>query len=77
MVNLIGSFVAGLLVTRNGPFVTALATGGIGALTTISGLAAQVVVLARSNRWLASGYLVALTFGGIGAAWFGLVLGKT
>ncbi len=78
VVNLTGAFFAGLLYNIdwdiNDVFVTALVAGGIGALTTVSGLARQVARMAQANRWLSAGYLAALIAGGIVVAWLGMQL---
>ncbi len=81
-VNLVGAFLTGLFYEAVGEFagdlssafITVLVVGGIGTLTTVSGLATQVVRMAQANRWLATGYLAALIVGGIAAAWLGIQL---
>ena len=73
-VNLAGAFAAGLLYNYSGPFVTAVLVGAVGALTTVSGLAAQVARLAQTSRNGAVLYLAALVPSGTLAAWLGLRL---
>ncbi len=78
LINIIGAFIAGLLAAYSGPFVTAVVAGGLGALTTVSGLATQVAMIWQAkpptSRWLAAGYLAGMVIVGIFAAWLGLQL---
>ncbi len=54
---------------------TILGTAGLGALTTVSGLASVTAILFRRGRAVGVGYLM-LTVGlGTAAAWWGLNLG--
>lgn len=55
--NAAGSFALGLLAASTGPFITALGVGGLGSLTTVSGLAQPTVRLWQHRRTVAVGYL--------------------
>jgi fluoride exporter len=58
-VNVLGSFLLGLLSNATGPTITVLGVGGLGALTTFSSFARDVVALAEARRLaLSAGYLI-------------------
>ncbi len=70
--NVVASFALGVLDGRGG---VAVSIGLLGALSTWSTVAGEVVVMAHSDRRrLALGYLGLSLVGGIGAAWLGLRL---
>ncbi len=73
-VNVMGAFALGLL-SASGSVPTAVGAGGLGALTTVSGLANHVSQLARSKNSAAAGYVVLTVVLGVGAAWGGLQIG--
>lgn len=75
LVNVSGAFALGLLDGWTGPGLTVVGVGGLGAFTTFSTLADDIVELWTSDRRLAAAY-VALTIGaGVGAAAAGLAIG--
>jgi CrcB protein len=68
-VNVVGSFLLGLLHGVAPPAATVLGVGGLGAFTTFSTFARDTVALAERRRWAASVvYVVASCAAGIGAA---------
>jgi CrcB protein len=74
-VNVSGSFLLGLLATTTPPVVTVLGVGGLGAYTTFSSFARDVVALVEEGRFAAAVAYVGLTFGlGLGAAAVGVAL---
>jgi CrcB protein len=78
VINVVGSFVLGFLVTRLWPRVepwvrAGLGPGLMGSFTTFSAVAVSLVALGPTP--LALGYLVATIGLGMLAAWAGLVLG--
>jgi CrcB protein len=74
-VNLVGSFVLGLLVGQSDATTTVVGVAGLGTLTTWSTFIAEVVTEAAVDRRRAAGYFTASLVGGVGAAWLGLQLG--
>ena len=69
--NMVGAFGLGLLSGIGGPMFTIAGTAGIGAMTTVSGVAREVFVLASVSRRRAGAYLFATLVVGTGAAWLG------
>ena len=75
LVNVTGSFLLGLLWDTAPPTATVLGVAGLGAFTTFSSFARDVVALAELRQLaLAGGYLVASCAGGIAAAALGIAL---
>jgi fluoride exporter len=75
VVNVTGSFLAGLLATTAPPVVTVLAVGGLGTFTTFSSFAGEVVAAAeRRQLALALAYLTASCGLGVAGAALGLAL---
>ena len=73
-VNLAGSFVLGAVAAWAPPTVTVAGTAGLGALTTFSTFADEVVALWDRDRLAAWTYLSLSLFGGVTLAWTGLRL---
>ena len=73
-VNLAGSFALGAVSGLAPPLSTVIATAGIGALTTFSTLADEVVAGWREDRTATATYLAISVVGGVAAAWTGLQL---
>ena len=74
-VNVVGAWTLGLIDASGWGNPTILGTAGLGALTTVSGLASVTAILFRRGRAVGVGYLM-LTVGlGTAAAWWGLNLG--
>lgn len=71
-VNLTGSFVLGTVAAWAPPTVTVIGTAGLGALTTFSTFADEVVALWDRDRAAAWAYLSLSLFGGVALAWTGL-----
>lgn len=82
LINVVGSFVLALLVTRVWPVVPAwlrsgLGPGLLGGFTTFSAVMVSMVTLAASNQiMLALGYLAITLVLGFGAAALGFLLGR-
>ena len=74
VVNLAGSFALGLIAGWNPPVATVVGTAGLGALTTFSSFADEVVAMWTADRRHAIGYVTASVVGGVGLAWLGLRL---
>lgn len=75
VVNLVAAFAVGMLFGRMGEFATITRVGALGALSTWSTLALEIVDLFRHRQWLtAGGYLLVSVVGGIALAWLGLTL---
>lgn len=74
-VNVSGSFLLGLLWDVAPPVVTVLGVAGLGALTTFSSFARDVVALAEQRHvMLAAIYVVVSCAAGVGAAGLGIAL---
>lgn len=77
-VNLISSFVLGLIAAAADPLPVVVGAGALGALSTWSTAANEAAIMARDGYGsLALGYLALTTSSGVLLAWFGLVLGPT
>ena len=82
LVNVIGSFVLALLVTRLWPIVpqwlrSGLGPGLVGGFTTFSAVMVSMVTLAADNEIVqALGYLAITLVAGFGAAALGFLLGR-
>jgi CrcB protein len=82
IINLLGSFALGFLISRVWPTASgvtkaALGPGLLGSFTTFSALAVAIVTLVDSDTVLvAVVYLVVTVLGGYGAAFAGLMLGR-
>ena len=76
LVNVIGSFIAGIAVaTLSGAPLVFVTVGLCGALTTFSTFANEVTTYARgSDLYLAVGYAIGTALACLLAAWFGLWL---
>lgn len=72
VVNVVGSTVLGFLAGAATPVMTAVGTGGLGALTTASGVAAQVADLRRRRPAAAVAYLAATVVLSVAGAALGL-----
>ncbi len=79
-INIVGSFLLGLLAAENWfsrDLREALGVGFLGGFTTFSTFSVQVVLdVDAGEPWRAFGYLVASVVGGIAAATCGFVLGR-
>lgn len=74
-VNVVGSFLLGLLWNAAPPVLTVLGVAGLGTFTTFSSFASDVVALLELRKLLlAVGYLVASCGLGVGAAALGIAL---
>ncbi len=71
-VNLVGAFALGLLVGLDEPVVTVFGVGGLGALTTFSTFADDVVLLAKRSYVRAVIYVMVTVVGGVCAAALGI-----
>lgn len=77
IVNILGSFILGIVSNIDGDVKTILGVGLCGALTTFSGVSLQLQRRIVAQSWLPTlVYLVTTLGGGIFAAWVGLELGK-
>ncbi len=82
LVNVVGSFLLGLLVARywvraNSWMKAGLGTGLVGSFTTFSAIMVSIVAQAANGLWLlAVGYLILSLALGFGAAAIGLHLGR-
>lgn len=74
-VNLLGSFLLGVVAGWEGPGATIVATAGLGALTTFSTFSADLVDLWHDDGPGFLSYLGVSLVGGIGLAYLGLQLG--
>lgn len=72
--NVVGSATLGLLAGSSAPVVTAVGTGGLGALTTASGVAAQVADLRARRPVTAAAYLATTVVLSVTAAALGLAV---
>ncbi len=74
-VNIVGSFVLGLLANASPNVVTSLGAAGLGSFTTFSALTYESVSLGARHRFFkAASYLAISVVAGIIAAWAGLAL---
>ncbi len=73
-VNLIGAFILGLIASWTPPEITVIGVAGIGATTTFSTFAADLVDLWEHSRAAALIYGLATIIGGVLAAAAGLAL---
>lgn len=74
-VNVTGSFLLGLLANSAPPSFTVLGVAGLGAYTTFSSLARDVVALVESRRLATAGFYVVATYAlGITAAAAGVAI---
>lgn len=73
-VNLAGSFLLGTVAGWAPPVVTVVGTAGLGAVTTFSTFADEVVTMWEPDRVAAWTYLCLSLFGGVALAWTGLRL---
>ena len=75
LVNVTGSFMLGLLANATPPTVTVLGVGALGAYTTFSSFARDVVALLDARRLALAGLYVAATYSlGIAAAAVGVAI---
>ena len=74
LANVVGAFLLGLVAAWSPPALTVVGVGGLGAFTTFSTLADDVVVSAEADPVGAVAYVVVTLVGGIGAAAAGLAL---
>ncbi|MFL2987823.1 MAG: CrcB family protein [Candidatus Poriferisodalaceae bacterium] len=72
ILNLVGAFGLGLISGLDGLLPTVLGTAGVGAMTTISGVAREVHSLSCTSRIRAAIYLGGTLVAGVGAAWVGV-----
>lgn len=73
-VNIAGAFALAVL-HASGEVPTAIAAGGLGALTTVSSVAGQVAAAEARHRGTGAAYAALTLITGISAAWLGLQLG--
>ena len=82
IINTVGSFLLGVLVTRVWPVAPSwvragLGVGVFGSFTTFSAIAVAVIPLTQSGQGMLALLYVAVTLLlGLGAAWLGVVLGR-
>ena len=74
LANVVGAFLLGLVAAWSPPALTVVGVGGLGAFTTFSTLADDVVASAEADPVGAVAYVVVTFVGGIGAAAAGLAL---
>ena len=72
ILNLVGAGGLGLMSGLDGSLPTVGGTAGVGAMTTISGVAREVDSLSRISRFRATMYLGGTLVAGVGAAWMGV-----
>ena len=72
ILNLVGAVGLGLMSGLDGSLPTVIGTAGVGAMTTISGVAREVDSLSRISRFRATMYLGGTLVAGVGAAWMGV-----
>ena len=72
LLNLVGAFALGLMSGLDGLLPTVVGTAGVGAMTTISGVAREVHSLSSISRLRATIYLGGTLVAGVGAAWVGV-----
>ena len=77
LVNVSGSFALGLLSGASPAVLTVIGTGGLGAYTTFSSFARDVVALIDEREWVAvAGYVLASLVIGVAAAAAGISLSR-
>lgn len=77
IVNLLGTFIFGIVSVSNGDLKLVIGTGLCGALTTFSGVSLQLHRRIIANAWTsAMAYFAVTLTGGIIFAWLGIQLGK-
>lgn len=75
-VNVVASFLLGIVVAAADPLPTVLGIGALGAMSTWSATATEAAAMSRSDQGLlAVAYLGLTVTTGVLAAWFGLRLG--
>lgn len=75
LINVAGSFGAGIVVAYDEAVATVVGVALLGAMTTVSGFANDVWTLVGAKRWIAvAGYVVVTAVLGTGAATAGLAL---
>ena len=72
ILNLSGAFGLGLISGLDGPIAPVLGTAGIGAMTTVSGLAQEVHSLSALSKARGAFYLAGTLITGVAAAWLGV-----
>ncbi len=73
--NMAGAFGLGFLAGVGGTLLTIAGTARLGALTTVSGIAREVSMLASVSRMRAGSYLLMTLVTGVCAAWIGVRCG--
>ena len=73
--NLTGSFLLGIVAGWSPPVATVVGTAGLGALTTFSTFAGELVSGWERSRRAIGSYLGISIVGGVALAWLGLVVG--
>ena len=77
IVNLLGTFVLGIVSVSNADMKLIIGTGLCGALTTFSGVSLQLHRRIIAKAWSSTiAYLAVTLIGGIIFAWLGIQLGK-
>ena len=72
ILNLAGALGLGLMAGLDGPLVTVLGAAGIGAMTTVSGVAREVHALTSFSKTRGAIYLAGTLVAGVGFAWVGI-----
>jgi len=72
ILNLAGALGLGLMTGLNSATVTVLGAAGIGAMTTVSGLAREVHTLGSVSKIRGALYLAGTLVTGVGLAWVGI-----
>ncbi|MDG2114945.1 MAG: CrcB family protein [Actinomycetota bacterium] len=72
ILNVAGALALGVLAARQSEAMTVLGTAGLGALTTVSGLASNAAIIGAGRPGRAAAFLAANVVLGVGAAWAGL-----
>lgn len=73
LINVAGAFALGILAGQGDAMMTAAGTGGLGSLTTVSGIVGHVSTITR-HRVAAYAYVTLTLLLGVGAAYAGLLL---
>jgi fluoride exporter len=77
VINILGSFIIGLIFFKTFPLKLPLIVGLLGGFTTFSGLSIQAFQLLQSGSWgLGLFYLYGSPSLGLGAAWLGYQIAK-